>query len=169
MSLAISRAEKLADGLGCFVLLIDHTGKDAGRGIRGSSSKRANVDTTLMVSRQNKAVSIKVDKQKDGPDDFSVDFEVVDHQWLNPKTGEIDTKPVLQDRVQPLTAKEQVLRALRDIGPMEVKELRDELCNQDPSRSGYKPITYNSLKQALHMLKQENSIIKQGVNYELYF
>lgn len=167
MSLAISRAEKLADGLGCFVLLIDHTGKDAGRGIRGSSSKRANVDTTLMVSRQNKAVSIKVDKQKDGPDDFSLDFEVVDHQWLNPKTGEIDTKPVLQDRVQPLTAKEQVLWALRDNGPMEVKELRDELCNQDPSRSGYKPITYNSLKQALHILKQEKSIIKQGVNYEL--
>ncbi len=56
--------------LGCPVILIGHTGKDVGQGLRGSSVLPDNVDTMLLVEREGDRVAVKVTKQKDGRDDF---------------------------------------------------------------------------------------------------
>jgi hypothetical protein len=43
----------LKEQLGCTVMPIHHTGKDAEKGMRGSSALDGAVDTALVVMRQN--------------------------------------------------------------------------------------------------------------------
>lgn len=59
--------DSLVEAFGCSVLAIHHTGKDDGRGARGSSAFHAGFDTVLEVKahRPTKAVEVWVRKHKD--------------------------------------------------------------------------------------------------------
>ena len=60
----IARLKSIQDQTGVAVLLVHHSGKDADRGMRGSSSLLGAVDVVMKVD----AKAITVEKNKDGPD-----------------------------------------------------------------------------------------------------
>lgn len=61
------------------VILAHHMGKDASKGGRGSSADLASVDQQIELTfdRSNMTVAAKVTARKDGPDDFTVRFKVI--------------------------------------------------------------------------------------------
>ena len=67
----MKRLQKLTEGL---VLVVHHTGKDAGKGMRGHSSLHAALDGAIEVRRDTYCRSWKAAKVKDGSDDFEVPF-----------------------------------------------------------------------------------------------
>ena len=76
---ALNVAESLAYAKQCCVLLIDHTGKET-KGARGASAKLGNQDFSLSIKRHQETdrLSVKVEKQKDGQDNFTVEFQAVE-------------------------------------------------------------------------------------------
>jgi hypothetical protein len=68
MTLLVKACQKLQEDLGGVVLLIHHTGKDAGKGMRGSSALLPALDASIEVKRNLEARSWLSDKVKDGPD-----------------------------------------------------------------------------------------------------
>jgi len=68
MGLILQGAKKLADLVGGVVVLVAHSGKDEGRGVRGHSSQHAAMDASIKVSRDGAAREWIVDKAKDGGD-----------------------------------------------------------------------------------------------------
>lgn len=72
----IAGAEEIANTAKCCVLLIDHTGKDIDRGVRGSSAKFANVDFVFAQKRSLEHISLTVEKQKDAEDGFQMHFDI---------------------------------------------------------------------------------------------
>ena len=68
MGLIIDAATALQMALGGLVLLVHHTGKDAGKGLRGHSSLFAALDAAIEVSREGDSRAWKVAKSKDGQD-----------------------------------------------------------------------------------------------------
>jgi AAA domain-containing protein len=51
--------------LGCALMLVHHAGKDAERGLRGSSGLPGAADTVLRLTRDGHSVTLQVEKQKD--------------------------------------------------------------------------------------------------------
>lgn len=76
MTRLIGNCEAVRKALGCFVLIVHHSGKDEGRGMRGHSSLFGAVDTELPVTRG----CVEVKKQRDGEEGarFGFRLEVVD-------------------------------------------------------------------------------------------
>lgn len=78
MSVVTQRLDRLKRACGGTVLVVAHTGKDADRGIRGSSALRANADFAITMKRGDDdtvRISTKVEhggKQKDGTTDFEM-------------------------------------------------------------------------------------------------
>jgi len=72
----IAAAEEIAHEAKCSVVLVDHKGKDEGRGIRGSSAKFANVDFVLEQTKYEKHISIYVEKLKNAEDGFYMNFDI---------------------------------------------------------------------------------------------
>jgi RecA-family ATPase len=59
----VYKLKAIAQATGCAVVLIHHNGKDASKGMRGSSAIRSNVDTAIEL---NVAGEIKIDKCREG-------------------------------------------------------------------------------------------------------
>ena len=65
MGIAISNAALIQRRLGCAMLPVHHCGKDADRGLRGSSGLPGAADTIIRASRTDNRVTLLVEKQKD--------------------------------------------------------------------------------------------------------
>jgi len=83
MTQAMQAAKTIADSIEAHVCLIHHTGKNADRGARGSSSFYASLDTEITLSKHEKDASIIVaqtTKQKDFPfpEEFQFSLKPVD-------------------------------------------------------------------------------------------
>jgi hypothetical protein len=74
MSLILEGAAFLAREIGGLVILVHHTGKDTGRGMRGHSSLRGNLDAVLQVDLQGDDRHFVVEKSKDGEAGQQNDF-----------------------------------------------------------------------------------------------
>lgn len=74
--------EDLASHYDCFVLVVHHTGKDEGRGARGSSVFYANLDTALYLKKRGEGVALIVKN----------------HKEADPVDGEILMKPVISGK-----------------------------------------------------------------------
>jgi hypothetical protein len=74
MTLLVNACQQLQDDLGGVVLLVHHTGKDAGKGMRGSSALLPALDASIEVKRNQEARSWLSDKVKDGPDSVEHTF-----------------------------------------------------------------------------------------------
>jgi hypothetical protein len=72
MTRLIGNVESVRKALGCFVLIVHHSGKDEGRGMRGHSSLFGAVDTELQVSRG----CVLVEKQRDGEEGERIGFRL---------------------------------------------------------------------------------------------
>jgi len=76
MGLIIDAAKLLQELIGGLVLLIHHTGKDTGKGMRGHSSLHAALDCAIEVRRNGDNREWLLAKSKDGEDGASHAFEL---------------------------------------------------------------------------------------------
>lgn len=68
--------EQLAEHYDCFVLAVHHTGKDEGRGARGSSAFYANLDSALYLKKKGNGVALIVKNHKEAdPKDGETYFQ----------------------------------------------------------------------------------------------
>jgi hypothetical protein len=58
---------RISERLGCLVMLIHHSGKDASRGHRGSSAFHGAATTMLRMTGSDSSASVVIEKQKHGP------------------------------------------------------------------------------------------------------
>lgn len=78
MTLAVHHAEQIARVLGILVLIVHHTGKDEGKGLRGHSALEAGIDSAVYVSRPEKGEERRgeVTKLKGGSEGAALDFKL---------------------------------------------------------------------------------------------
>ena len=79
MNAYISGVDRLRDHFGAVIGIVHHTGKDADKGLRGSSSLYAAMDTVIRTDRKNMALILKNQqphgKQKDGAEFDDIQLE----------------------------------------------------------------------------------------------
>ena len=80
----IKNMERIAAAFNCFVFAIDYAGKDADRGLRGSSVKNQGVDVVIKVKAEDRDVSLFTEKLKEG------DTTVLNHTF---KVRQVEVKP----------------------------------------------------------------------------
>lgn len=73
---ALAQCKRIHAQTGAMVLLVHHSGKDAGKGARGWSGLRAAADVELEITRKDNDRAIKVTKLKDGQDGASMGFKL---------------------------------------------------------------------------------------------
>ena len=73
---ALAQCKRINVKTGAMVLLVHHSGKDAGKGARGWSGLRAAADVELEITRKENDRAIKVTKLKDGQDGASMGFKL---------------------------------------------------------------------------------------------
>jgi hypothetical protein len=151
-------ARQLQQLTGCAVLFIHHTGKDVGRGSRGSSNIRAGSDVQLELQASDGVVTLRSDKQRDRPSGGTFAFRLRPVELGTSNRG----KPVTSCVVEPLTeterrqAKTRAAAASVKGKPREVLEvLRDEA-----TRSTYK-ITSSADYPANRNLVTEDDLRRQ--------
>jgi hypothetical protein len=71
MGKIIAGATRLQQAISGMVLLVHHSGKNVERGLRGHSSLKAALDSTIYVDRQEELISWTLDKSKDSEDQLS--------------------------------------------------------------------------------------------------
>lgn len=123
MGIVLANAEAVGRATGATILLIHHSGKDAGKGARGTSAIRAAVDAELEVVRaDNDDRSMAVTKMRDGEDGAKFGFRLRTVDLGRDEEGEPITSCVVEhaDYVAPLNrprmsrTKKLVLDAVRD-------------------------------------------------------
>ena len=75
----LEAAKALYKATNSLVILVHHTGKDAGRGMRGHSSLVAALDGAIEVQRSDQKRSWTVAKSKDGEDGKTANFKLKHH------------------------------------------------------------------------------------------
>ena len=80
----IKNMERIAAAFNCFVFAIDYAGKDADRGLRGSSVKNQGVDVVIKVKAEDRDVSLFTEKLKEE------DTSVLNHTF---KVRQVEVKP----------------------------------------------------------------------------
>jgi hypothetical protein len=166
MAGAIDRAYQLSAVWDCFVLLVAHTGKEAGKGVRGASSITANVDTVLKCVRPGRGsqVSLTLTKQKSGPEDAAVDFALEEVEVINPRTGEVSGSLVV--RPTKASAPDMCRRALASEHDLTAKAVFDRVTRHfiDPSNPD---VTLNAVKAALSRMVSAGEAINNAGKYSL--
>ncbi|XDZ68970.1 AAA family ATPase [Alphaproteobacteria bacterium LSUCC0226] len=162
MAEAVERASRLADGLGCFVLIIDHIGKEGSKkGPRGASAKPDNADTVLMLSTdktsKSRPAKLRVTKQREGPDDKEFSFQLKEC-W-----GSL----VVEETRPDMTAVDQILWFLRENGPTTYALLKEGVCHKPVTGICDTVVTDDAFRKALSRLKNKEIIEKQGDEYVL--
>lgn len=112
MGVVLSHCDRLHAATGATIILIHHSGKSEGKGLRGSSSLGANLDFVLEVIRPDpnrpERVMI-VDKVKNAPDGAQFGFKLVPVQVGVDEDGDPETSCV----VDHTTAAPTVVRGVR--------------------------------------------------------
>jgi hypothetical protein len=132
ISLPVRHGGMIQTRLGCAMMLIHHAGKDADRGLRGSSGLPGATDTILRLTRSDDTVTLQVEKQKDHDDDQKLQLRsrVVD---LPPAPGSLKPRSSLvlvpnsdapeQGHEKLTTVERKALRFLADLIVAEGKPL----------------------------------------------
>jgi len=77
VGLALANARALETATGATILMVDHSGKDASKGVRGWSGKRAAADAEIEVLKhEDGAREIRITKMKDGDDGLKWGFRL---------------------------------------------------------------------------------------------
>src|SRR5207253_3524605 len=88
--------DRIARELGCFVMAVTHTGRDASKGARGSSSQYAAVDVELTQERTGDYCTLRVSKMRDSEDDAKFMFKAVRVDLGLNQHGEPESSLVLE-------------------------------------------------------------------------
>jgi hypothetical protein len=77
VGLALANARALETATGATIIMVDHSGKDASKGVRGWSGKRAAADAELEVLKyENGTRELRITKMKDGDDGLKWGFRL---------------------------------------------------------------------------------------------
>ena len=77
MGLIVAACDQIVARLGCTVLLIHHSGKDSGAGMRGSTAVLGAMNTVLALARAGEHIVLTVEKQKNADDGAKHSFQLV--------------------------------------------------------------------------------------------
>lgn len=85
----VKACDRLKDEYGCALLAIHHSGKDASRGMRGSSALLGAVDTSVQATKSDLTIKLFVDKQKDAepPEDMYFTMNSVEVGMIGGETS----------------------------------------------------------------------------------
>jgi hypothetical protein len=89
MGIFADNCAAIGQRLGCAVLALHHTGKDTGKGARGSSALRAAADCEILVEGSQERRTASVSKQKDGEDGWQLAFRLNRVDISKPRTGRL--------------------------------------------------------------------------------
>ncbi len=156
VSLALSTAYGLADEFDALVLIIDHVGKDAKKGVRGSYAKYGNVDAIVMVTKQDTVVTAVTKKQKEGEDNLRFYFRQELTRATHPLSNETSLIPVLTPSTAGLTHGQFILAFLEDEGATARKDVQGAFVERfgDGARK--------SFNTAVDRLKKTGQVSEQG-------
>lgn len=173
MGIVLANAEAVGRATGATILLIHHSGKDAGKGARGTSAIRAAVDAELEVARaDNDDRSMAVTKMRDGEDGAKFGFRLRTVDLGRDEEGEPITSCVVEhaDYVAPINrprmshTKKLVLDAVRDgigiDGGLPTVEGVIEACV--PMVASEVRVARQTLKRALNSLVDDHFVEVSG-------
>ncbi|MBK9585801.1 MAG: AAA family ATPase [Alphaproteobacteria bacterium] len=92
----IKNCDDIRETTGAHVMVIHHCGKNEERGARGSSALKGAIDTELQVSQDNRVISAKVTKQRDGKTGEITCFELRPYEVGQDEDGEALTSCALE-------------------------------------------------------------------------
>lgn len=156
MAGVIENAYRLANHFEALVVLIDHIGKDAKKGLRGAYAKYANSDMVGMVTKADR-VALKTVKQKEAEDNLRLEFRI-EKLELKLSDGSFKTFPVLvpvSDNVLP-AQKDFIIQMLMENGRMPRSELVDAFVGL------YGDTTKRSFNVQLGRLKRSGVVVIEG-------
>ncbi len=98
MGIILEAAKRLQTQTGGLVVLVHHTGKDIGKGMRGHSSLFAALDGSIEVTRKGDSRAWHTAKVKDGDDDKGFAFKLKRHiLGMDPDGDEVSSCTVAPD------------------------------------------------------------------------
>jgi hypothetical protein len=98
VGLVIAACDYLRDELGCTVGPIHHSGKDEGRGARGTSALRGAWDAAFEIKAKNKCLTMTVVDQKEAESGQVLVFDMVE---VRVGVGRFSLVPVLRESDHP--------------------------------------------------------------------
>lgn len=168
MGKALAHCKGLHRALGCVVVLVHHSGKDASKGARGWSGLRAASDAEFEVLRLPNGRMLRTSKQKDGGDDMAWGFDLDIVDIGVDEDGDAVTSCVIKEvevslagatSVKPMGPVETVVAAvINDIAQsqtagIEVKEiLKEAAARMDPPEQGKRDTRKQRAERALKNL-----------------
>lgn len=102
MGIFVRNAERIGERLGALVMPVHHTGKDEGRGMRGSSALNGAADAQWQLRRDARGILFNVEKMKDGPSGFDVRFDLEEVEVGTDADGDAVTTRVVGFPEQPV-------------------------------------------------------------------
>lgn len=124
----LQAATAIQDRFKCTVLIVHHTGKDNGRGARGSSAIKAGMDFSYALEKSGAAVTLKCEKLKDGeqpqPMTFSLQSVVFEAEIEGGSTDKLTSLvPTLLDAFAAIETTQE------DLWPIEAIKLPNKATN----------------------------------------
>jgi len=126
MNKFVGTCQRIQSKASAAVLIVHHTGKDEGKGMRGSSALRGAVDTALIVSGTEGIRTMTLDKQKDGEIGATFAFKLL----LVDLGSDGDGEPVTSCVIEPTTAAASTRTKNKPVPPEALKcadYLKDKL------------------------------------------
>jgi hypothetical protein len=158
VSQALNTAYGLANEFDALVLIIDHVGKDAKRGVRGSYAKYGNVDAIVMVTKQDTVITAITKKQKEGEDNLCFYFRQELIEATHPLSNETNLIPVLTPSTMDLTQKQFIVAFLEAGGATSRKDVQEAFADS------FGVSAKKSFNTVLERLKGAGQVIEQGSN-----
>lgn len=135
----VSNLDRLRQETDAAVLLIHHSGKDQGRGARGSSALLGAVDVALRVSGSKGTIRLSADKVRDGAPFDPLEFRLrtVPIQMTD---GSSSTSAVLEATMEEAGTRQLILNRLGSLQPDEwttIGEITADTRGHDASRQAF--------------------------------
>lgn len=128
MGKLVAACDQLRAATGAAVLLVHHTGKDEGRGSRGSTVLPAAVDVNISVIRTNGLSVVELEKQRDGQTGPICSFELIVINLGRDQDGDMQTSCVVEaiqpDETEPKTSKRQKPKQVNAAGKVALRTLK---------------------------------------------
>jgi hypothetical protein len=119
MGLFVDACDAIKRHAGCAVLAVHHSGKDAARGMRGSTSLLGGVDASLRAMQDDGLMTIQVEKQKDAEPAGDINLRMVSVGLIGDQTvvlHETDEQGTPKQRRERLTGPQKIaLQALTNL------------------------------------------------------
>jgi hypothetical protein len=168
MASAMGAADQLAAHFDALVVLVDHTGKDEKKGVRGAYAKHANADMVGRVTKFDNRVTLETTKQKEAEAErkFVFKAEKVDMPILDDAKHKVPALIPDNDPIEALAAAlsqpDFIISVLDADGPVSRKKLKTEFLKR------YGDGKVRSFNEVLLRLKKSDKIKEETDGFVLH-